>query len=140
MKCKFCSSPNCIKNGFNNKIQRYKCKNCYRNFINQDLRRNPQYTPELKNFVIKMYLNNCGIRRISAILQVPLTTIFNWIKNAGEIAKKNMINNEETPKEIDILEMDELWTYIKKSRKKRKNISEYGLLWIGGKEKLLILK
>ena len=53
--------------------------------------------------------------------------------------------NEEFDK-IDILEMDELFTYIKKNQEQIKkqgkgsvNIPEYGLLWIGTDLKLLRL-
>jgi len=32
-----------------------------------------------------MYLNNCGFRIVATILDVPLSTIFSWIKRAGKI-------------------------------------------------------
>ena len=54
---------------------------------------------------------------------------------------------KEEPKDIEILEMDELFTFIKKSleetRKQgsmRNHTPEFGLLWIGTDLKLLRLK
>jgi len=94
-----------------------------------------------------MYLNNCGFRRISEILQVPLTTVFSWIKIAGKIVDEMVKERRETVDKIEILEMDELWTFVKKNRneiekqeKPLENISEYGLLWIGTDLKILHLR
>lgn len=64
---------------------------------------------------VKMYLNNCGFRRVSAILDVPLSTIFSWIKKAGKIVDEIVKNRNHEKETIEILEMDELYTYIKKS-------------------------
>jgi hypothetical protein len=94
-----------------------------------------------------MYLNNCGFRRIAAILQVPLTTVFMWIKNAGRIVDQMVKERKQPSQDIEILEMDELYTFIKKSRDATKtqentviHIPEFGLLWIGTDLKLLRLR
>ncbi|WPX97107.1 IS1 family transposase [Candidatus Bandiella woodruffii] len=88
--------------------------------------------------VIKMYLNNCGIRRIAHILNIPLSTVFYWIKQAGKVVDEMVTNQkiEGDKRRIEILEMDELYTYVKKKRIKQ----EYGLLSIGTDSKLLRLK
>ncbi len=66
--------------------------------------------------VIRMYLNNCGIRRIAHILRLPLSTTFGWIRNAGRIVDEMVKNINEEFEKIDILEMDELFTYVKKAK------------------------
>jgi transposase-like protein len=62
-----------------------------------------------------MYLNNCGFRRIAAILDIPLTTIFSWVKKAGQTVDEMVKNRQEQAEEIEILEMDELFTFVKKA-------------------------
>ena len=94
-----------------------------------------------------MYLNNGGFRRIAEILNLPLSTVFSWVKKAGQIVDEIVKTRQEQAEEIEILEMDELFTYVKKSlggTKKPENLAtptpEYGLLWIGTDLKLLRLK
>ncbi len=146
IKCKFCSSLKIVKNGFVRDLQRYSCKSCNKNFVKGDKRENESYSNQTKNMVIRMYLNNCGIRRIAHILNLPLSTTFGWIKKAGKIVDEMVKNKNEEFEKIDILEMDELFTYIKKNQERIKkqekgsaNIPEYGLLWIGTDLKLLRL-
>jgi transposase-like protein len=146
IKCKFCSGLKIVKNGFVRNSQRYKCGSCGKNFIKGDKRENEFYSNQTRNMVIRMYLNNCGIRRIAHILKLPLSTTFGWIKKAGKIVDEMVKNKNEEFDKIEILEMDELFTYIKKNQeqikkqgKELENIPEYGLLWIGTDLKLLRL-
>ena len=73
-----------------------------------------------------------------------------WIRNAGEIVdaivKEKRLEGGEK-KDIEVLAMDELYTYIKKNleeiRKQgdsRTPIPEYGQLWTGTDLKLFRLK
>ena len=117
IKCKFCSGLEIVKNGFVRGHQRYLCESCNKNFIQGDRRKNNTYSNQTKNMVIRMYLNNCGIRRIAHILDIPLSTTFGWIKKAGKIVDEMVKNKNEEFKKVDVLEMDELFTYIKKNQK-----------------------
>jgi transposase-like protein len=74
--CKFCGNRDTIKNGFVRSIQRYRCRVCSKNFICGDQRGTHKYDANTRNMVVRMYLNNCSFRRISAI--------FSWIKRAGK--------------------------------------------------------
>ena len=136
IKCKFCGNGSIVKNGFARSMQRYRCSKCYKNFISGDRRGTQKYNKDTRNMVIKMYLNNCGFRRISAILSIPLSTVFSWIKKAGKIVDEMVKNRDYEKETIEILEMDELYTYIKKKKTKH----EYGLLLIGTDSKMLHLK
>ena len=80
-----------------------------------------------------MYVNNCGIRRIGSILGIPFQYVSHWIRQAGETVKAFMQKQSKVSKKINILEMDELYTYVKKKQIK----SEYGLLLIGTEMTLL---
>lgn len=145
ISCSKCDSSFYVKNGFVRGHQRYKCKDCLCNFIDGDSRN--KYDNKTRNLAVRMYLNNCGFRRISEILEVPLSTIFNWIKRAGKIVDEMVKERKDQVEEIEILEMDELFTFVKKSLEKTKkpeNIAihtpEFGLLWIGTDLKILRLK
>ena len=87
------------------------------------------------------------MRRISHILQIPLSTVFSWIKRAGQIVEKIIASKQIEEKRIEILEMDELFTFIKKNLERSRQqgssatpMPEFGLLWIGTDLKLLRLK
>ena len=141
IKCKFCGSSNCVKNGFVHGIQRYKCKECVVNFIEGDKRQKYTTADHLK--VIKLYLENCGIRTIERLTGVRNSQISKWIEDIAMYVKSEMLkaqNNVNSIKDIAILEIDELCTYIKKDPKAAENLPLYGLLLIEGRMKLLILR
>ena len=145
--CSKCGSSEYVKNGYVKEKQRYKCGECGCNFTEGD--RRCKHDKQTKYLAVKMYLNNCGFRRISHVLKVPLSTCFVWIKQAGKIVDA-MVKDEQEKERVDkieVLEMDELYTYVKKNRKETQSqggtatpMSEYGLLWIGTDLKLLRLE
>ena len=143
--CPKCSVASYVKNGFVRGKQSYKCNACFYNFVEYDSR--SKYDNRTRNLAVRMYLNNCGFRRISEILEVPLSTSFSWIKKAGKIVDEMVKERKEQVDEIEILEMDELFTYIKKNLEETKrqgntatHTPEFGLLWIGTDLKILRLK
>lgn len=145
ISCQKCKSNQYVKNGYVRGKQRYRCNDCGYNFVASDDRL--KHDNKTKNLAIRMYLNNTGFRRISEILEVPLTTVFSWIKLAGKIVDEMVKERQETVDKIEILEMDELWTFVKKNQdaiekqgKPLENTPEYGLLWIGTDLKMLHLR
>jgi transposase-like protein len=142
MTCPKCNSNLIVKNGIQNKNQRYKCKNCTKIFCIK----NSKYSNEFKIECIHMYLESMGIRGISRVKKVHNSNISYWIKKAGKIAeeefKKKSMNI--TKKDIAVVEIDELCTYVKKNllidQKTKPNIHLYGLLWNETQVKFLILK
>ncbi len=143
--CKRCKAEGCVKNGFMQEKQRFRCKACGYNFTQGDGR--TDYDAKTKQTVVRMYLNNCGFRRIAEIMEVPLTTVFAWIQRAGQIVDEMVKTQPQAGGDIEILEMDELYTYVKKSHDAAKklakgsaNIPEFGLLLIGTQAKMLRLR
>ena len=132
IKCKYCNSNKINKCGKQNNKQRYLCRDCRRTFIIEpDTRyKYDKYNLELRKLAITMYMNNVGIRSIERILKVSNVLILNWIKNIGKnierINNNNDIEKKKNKKNINILEMDELYSYVKKNEIKLK----YGLLLI----------
>lgn len=141
IKCKYCESSNYIKNGFVHGVQRYRCKECMVNFVDGDKRQKYTMTDRLK--VIKLYLENCGIRTIERLTGVRNSQISKWIESIAMDVKSEMLkaqNNINSIQDIAILEIDELCTYIKKDQKMEESSPSYGLLLIEGQIKLLILR
>jgi transposase len=132
-KCKSCGGVNFVKNGFVRGQQRYRCKDCRTNQIEGDKRL--KYNNNIRNMALSMYLNSSGIRSIGRVLNVSPQLISQWVTKAGKIVENHMLEQQITPKNINILEMDELYTYVQKKRKKY----EYGWLLIGTEAKLLHL-
>ena len=127
-KCKFCESINVRKEGFSRGIQRYKCNNCGRLQVNRDLR--IKFDSREKNAALTLYLEGNGFRRIARILSKIFSkkfvyqTVIQWIKSFGYSLGKQQLFYKQESKNIEVLEMDELYTYIQKNEIK----SEYGLL------------
>ena len=141
LKCKNCASERNVKNGFAYGAQRYKCKSCGYNYIQGDKRQ--KYTSQDRLKVLKLYLENCGIRTIERLTGVRNSQISKWIQGAADSIKKDLSLHQQNIKSVEnisILEIDELCTYIKKDQKMEGNLPSYGLLLIGTKIKLLILK
>ena len=139
--CKSCGVSNYIKNGLVHKVQRYKCKECGTNFIVGDKRQKYELCDRLK--VIKLYLENCGIRTIERLTGIRNSQISKWIEGVAGYIKTELSkieNNVTSIKDITILELDELCTYIKKDQKTAENSPLYGLLLIDNQVKLLILR
>ena len=136
IKCKSCNSERYVKNGYNGGKQRYKCKECGGNFREGDLRE--RYDLEKKLKCVKMYLEGVGIRSIERLEEVPNPLIIKWIRKFSKIlkAKLNEIEIPQDAKKIQIIELDELFSYCKKKLTK----STFGLLLIGTEIKLLTLK
>ena len=136
-KCRHCGSERIIKTGHRDGQQKWRCKDCGK--FQGEVDRREKYTEKERQTAIDLYLEGCGFRRIARILSgifnrhVFYQTVIQWIKKEAK-----RIENLEPKKEenIQILEMDELYTYIKKNQIK----SEFGLLSIGTGFVLLRLK
>ena len=132
-KCKYCYDERLVKNGLVRGKQRYRCQSCFKNQVAGDGR--AKYDNALKRQAMAMYLNSGGIRSIGRVLKVPHQSVAKWIENAGKIVEREIMNLHMTPRNISILELDELYTYIQKNSSK----CEYGWLLIGTEMKLLRL-
>jgi transposase-like protein len=129
MKCKFCGSEALRKSGFTREKQRYFCKNCERNQIAGDNRE--KHSPMEKYAAVVLYLEGNGFRSIARILRqifgvrIHDPLIIQWIKKLG-FGIKSASSLASKCEKIPLLEMDELYTYIKKKRIR----SECGLLLV----------
>lgn len=145
--CNKCLSKNHYKSGIVHGKQRYKCKDCGYNFRIGDNRERYDLDKKLK--VVKWSLDGAGIRSISRMEGVSAPLILQWIKKFSKLVKEKLsLINDNNKIPVDIMEIDELVTWIKKNHSETKKQEElpqesmfsYGLLQIGTQVKLLILK
>lgn len=121
--CKHYGGNRLNENGIQGKKQRYYYRDCKRTFREGEDKRK-KYNDDFKIEVVKWYLENVGIRSMERRMNVTDTTILRWIKQFGKIVKNKLyttadsIDEENFKKEnIEILEIDELVTYVKKIQK-----------------------
>lgn len=141
IKCKNCGCTKVSKAGIGYNKQRYQCKECKKVFVQGDKRVKHSFSFKLE--VIKWYLEGVGIRGIERRMKVSSSLIIRWIREFSKIIK-DKLNKTKVPdniKDIQIVEIDELCTWIKKSQKatkakeqesgsEKENTSGYGLLLI----------
>jgi transposase-like protein len=135
--CKGCGSAEIVRNGRDKQgTQRYKCRSCGSTYREGDKRL--KYGLEKRLKVISMYLEGVGIRSIERLEGISNPLIIYWIRHFSELMRKELKRRPipDSAKEIQILELDELFTYCKKSPNK----SMYGLLLTEYETKLLISK
>jgi transposase-like protein len=114
MNCPRCKSESYYKNGFMKGSQRYKCKSCKYSYTKNTTKRGYDDI-ELKREVLRYYLEGIGFRRIERLIGVNYGTAYNWVKEAG-IKAKEIVENNSKVKSVDVLELDELCTYVKKNK------------------------
>ncbi len=119
MECPKCKSKSTVKDGIVKGRQRYLCKECkYRYTV--EYRGKPN---SLKKLALQLYLEGLGFRSISRILKVSNVSVLNWIKSFG----KQIEEYKRVEGNLEIIEMDELHTYISE----KKTIAGSGFLLIG---------
>lgn len=123
MKCKKCSSKKFVKNGKVGGRQRYKCKECGYNFREGDDR--VKHGMDVRIRALKYYFEGSGIRSIARNEGVSAPTVIEWIRDAASIIRQKLLQAKipEDAKKIQIIEIDELFSFVQKKLQK----STYGL-------------
>ena len=77
IRCFECGSKNCVKSGFMQGMQRYKCKDCNKNFIDKPRR---GYGQMAAAAAIWMHANGVSLRCLAKMFNVTPAAITKWIK------------------------------------------------------------
>lgn len=120
MDCPKCKSSRYTKAGFMKGRQRYKCLECHYHYT--VVEKSTAKPMTMKRHALHLYLEGLGLRSIGRILGVSNVSVLKWIRAFGEQAE-----NIRSEQHLDIVEMDELHTYIGQ----KNAIAGYGLLLIG---------
>ncbi len=134
--CKYCESEDQVKNGVIKGKQRYLCKDCGRTHRDGDAR--VKYSPQEKLNAFAWYFEGVGMRSIERRLGVSVPLLLHWLKQAGATIEAMIKEAKipETEKDIQIIELDELYTFYEKKAKK----PMCGLVLIESEIKLLMLR
>jgi transposase len=109
LRCKGCGGEEHIKNGFMRGKQRYRCKACGLNFTDTPPRGLPL---ALKATAVLLYVSGLSMNRTAKLLGVSTPTIQAWIEQFAKVyAQKPAPEGRAL-----VIELDEMWHYVKKSR------------------------
>ena len=109
MNCPSCKGTELVKIGFQSRKQRFRCKLCKRTSTE-----NAQhgYPSEIKEKAVALYLEGLGFRAIGRLLGVSNVAVLKWIRQAADALPAT-----KKPAKVDILELDEVWHFVKKRAK-----------------------
>ena len=71
------------------------------------------YDQDTRGQALKLYVDGVNLRRIGCILDPTHQTVANWVKAHAE---QLLV---PAPEEVDIIEMDELFTFLGEKKSKR---------------------
>ena len=111
--CKFCERSTIFKSGFVRGFQRYKCKNCGKNFTLTP----PRGVPEKEKLkALILYASGLSMNRIAQLFGVSAVAVLKWIRTLG--SKLCLKIEPSTEDKVIVMEVDEFWHYLKKRSKK----------------------
>ena len=109
LRCKGCGGAEHVKNGLMRGKQRYRCKACGLNFTDTPARGMPL---ALKATAVLLYVSGLSMNRTAKLLGVSTPTIQAWIEQFAKVyAQKPAPGGRAV-----VIELDEMWHYVKKSR------------------------
>ena len=110
LRCKRCGSAEQVKNGLMRGKQRYRCKACGLNFTDTPARGRPL---AMKMMAVLLYVSGLSMNRTAKLLGVSTPAVQAWIEQfAAAYAHK-----PEPQGRALVIELDEMWHYLKKSRR-----------------------
>ena len=109
LRCKRCGSGEHVKNGFMKGLQRYRCKACGLNFTDTPPRGMPL---RVKVTAVLLYLSGLSMNRTAKLLGVSTPSVMAWIEQFAEAYAQK----PEPEGRAVVVELDEMWHYVKKSR------------------------
>ena len=108
LRCKRCGSEEHVKNGRMRGQQRYRCKTCGLNFTDTP---GPGKPLLLKVTAVLLYVSGLSMNRTAKILGVSTPTVMVWLE---QFAKAYAQKPEPEGRAV-VIELDEMWHYLKKS-------------------------
>jgi transposase len=106
--CKRCGSEEQVKNGFMRGKQRYLCKVCGLNFTNTPA---PGKPLAMKATAVLLYVSGLSMNRTAKLLGVSAPTVQAWLERFAQAYAQK----PEPEGRAVVIELDEMWHYLKKS-------------------------
>src|SRR3982751_6112541 len=129
LRCKRCGSEEHVKNGLMRTKQRYLCKACGLNFTDTPPRGKPLALKAAAVLLaaVLLYGGGLSMNRTAQLLGVSTPTIQAWLEQfAAAYAQK-----PEPEGRAVVIELDEMWHYLKKSPN-RSGSGRLGIVLQGG--------
>ena len=108
LRCKRCGSGEHTRNGFMRGKQRYRCRSCGLNVTDTPPRGKPF---ALKVTAVLLYVSGLSMNRTAKLVGVSTPTVQAWIE---QFAKAHAPRPEPQGRAV-VIELDEMWHYLKKS-------------------------
>ena len=111
MKCPRCQAEEQqVKSGLTDAgSQRYKCQACSHRYTPEPKPRG--YSDEVRVKAVRMYVDGMNLRRIGRQLEVSHQSVANWVN-----AFAAQLPDAPQPESVDTVELDELYTFIKRKK------------------------
>src|ERR671910_3542701 len=109
LRCKRCGSGGHVRNGLMRGKQRYRCKACGLNFTDTPPRGMPL---ALKATAVLLYVSGLSMNRTAKRLGVSTPSVQAWIEQFAQAYAQK----PEPEGRALVIELDEMWHYLKKSR------------------------
>ena len=109
LRCERCGAEEHVKNGFMKGLQRYRCKACGLNFTDTPPRGMPL---RVKVTAVLLYLSGLSMNRTAKLLGVSTPSVQAWIERFAEVYAQK----PEPERCAVVVELDEMWHFLKKSR------------------------
>jgi IS1 family transposase/transposase-like protein len=114
--CPKCDSTNIIKNGCDyKKAQKYHCKDCR---VYGTLKPHRPYTDDDQELILRAYRERVSMRGIKRIFGIARQTLARWLKAVAQ-ALPDLGATLAPAWPDDVLELDELWSFVLKKSNKR---------------------
>ena len=108
LRCKRCGSGEHTRNGFMRVQQRYLCKSCGLNFTATPA---PGKPLAMKAMAVLLYISGLSMNRTGKLLGVSTPTIQAWLEKFAKVYAQK----PEPEGRAVVIELDEMWHYLKKS-------------------------
>src|SRR5215213_10431418 len=109
LRCKRCGGEEHVRNGLMRGKQRYRCKACGLNFTDTPPRGMPL---AMKVTAVLLYLSGLSMNRTAKLLGVSTPSVMTWIEQFAKVYAQK----PEPEGRAVVVELDEMWHYLKKSR------------------------
>lgn len=115
--CTKCGSVNIVKNGKDYKgDQKFHCHDC--NAYGTLEPQGRSYPDRVKELALRVYLERASMRGVERALDIARQTLARWILEQADDLP-DLADTLEPANEDDVLEMDELWSFVFKKSNKR---------------------
>jgi insertion element IS1 protein InsB len=114
-KCHCCNSINVVRNGYNilkngKRNSKYFCKDCGSSKTIEYIKR--IYSKKQKDFFISLHNARLSLRNIEKYFRINVNTMIAWIRRKASLLPDLFHNSIPPAKLGEIIELDEVWSYI----------------------------